>query len=160
MKLYVKAALFTLVAPGSVGVWVPAFLARNRETVEGAVQVPAVLLMAIGGLIYLRCVWDFVAFGKGTPAPIDAPKRLVIRGLYRYSRNPMYVGLLTMIAGWALLYGSVLLAAYGVGIFIFFSLFIHFHEEPRLSREFGDEYEAYRTQVGRWLPRPPRRRHA
>ena len=156
MNLYIKAAVFTLVAPGSGGVLVPALLVRGREAADGAVLVAALCLMAIGAAIYLRCVWDFVVFGRGTPSPIDAPKRLVIRGLYRYSRNPMYVGLLTLIAGWAILFGSVILVGYGLFLFIFFSVFIHFYEERHLSREFGDEYQTYKAQVGRWLPRPSR----
>lgn len=153
MKLYVKAAVFTLVVPGGVGVLVPALLVRDQEAADGVLMVLSVCLMAIGAAIYGRCVWDFVSFGKGTPFPIDAPKRLVIRGLYRYSRNPMYVGLITMVAGWAILFGSIILVGYGVFLFAFFSVFVHFHEEPHLSREFGDEYEAYKARVGRWLPR-------
>ena len=153
MKLYVKAAVFTLVVPGGVGVLVPALLVRDQAAADGVWMVLSVCLMAIGAATYGRCAWDFAAFGKGTPLPIDAPKRLVIRGLYRYSRNPMYVGLFTMVAGWAILFGSIILVGYGVFLFVFFSVFVHFHEEPHLSREFGDEYEAYKAQVGRWLPR-------
>ncbi len=160
MKLYLKAALFTVVAPGSVGGLVPALLVRDREAADGAVLVMALCLMTVGAVIYLRCVWDFAVFGKGTPAPIDAPKRLVIKGLYRYTRNPMYMGLLTLIAGWAILFGSVILVGYGVALFIFFSLFVHLYEEPHLSKEFGDEYAAYVEQVGRWLPRRPGRKAA
>lgn len=157
MKLYVKAAVFTLVVPGGFGGLVPALLVRGRDPADGALMVLAVCLMAIGAGIYLRCVWDFVVFGKGTPAPIDAPKRLVIRGLYRYSRNPMYVGLITLIAGWAIMFGSVILVWCGVILFIFFSLFVRLYEEPHLHRRFGDQYEAYQAQVGRWLPRRTRR---
>ncbi|MDE0188591.1 MAG: isoprenylcysteine carboxylmethyltransferase family protein [bacterium] len=153
MKLYVKAAVFTLVVPGGFGVLVPALLVRGREPADGALMVLAVCLMAIGAAMYLRCVWDFVVFGKGTPAPIDEPKRLVVRGLYRYTRNPMYVGLITLIAGWAILFGSVVLAWCGVFLFIFFSLFVRIYEEPHLSRKFGAEYDAYKARVGRWLPR-------
>lgn len=157
MKLYIKAALFTVVVPGSVGGLVPALVLRGREAADGALLGLALCLMAIGAAIYLRCVWDFVVFGRGTPAPIDAPKRLVVRGLYRYSRNPMYVGLLTLVAGWAILFGSVVMVGYGVFLFTFFWLFVRFYEERRLAREFGDEYQAYMAQVGRWLPRRARR---
>ena len=157
MKLYVKAAVFTLVVPGGVGCLVPALLVRGRDAADGVLMVLSVCLMAIGAAFYVRCVWDFAAFGKGTPSPIDAPKRLVIRGLYRYSRNPMYVGLITLVAGWAILFGSITLVGYGVFLFVFFSVFVHFYEEPHLSQEFGDEYEAYKAQVGRWLTRRPGR---
>ena len=75
------------------------------------------------------------------------------RGFYRYTRNPMYVGVLTVIAGWAVLFGSLILLAYGVVLFAVFSLFIRRYEELRLAREFGEEYAAYVERVGRWLPR-------
>ena len=103
--------------------------------------------------MYLRCGWDFATSGKGTPSPIDAPTGLVTRGFYRYTRNPMYVAVLAVIAGWAVLFGSLLLVAYGVALFAVFSLFILRHEEPRLARDFGDEYAEYVERVGRWLPR-------
>lgn len=157
MKLYLKAAVFTLVVLGGFGVLVPALLVRGREAAEGARLVLVLCLMAIGAAMYLRCVWDFAVFGKGTPAPIDAPKRLVIRGLYRYSRNPMYVGLITLIAGWAIMFGSVVLVWCALSLFVFFSLFVRLFEEPHLHRQFGDEYEAYKARVGRWLPRRARR---
>lgn len=157
MKLYLKAAVFTLVVPGGFGGLVPALLVGGREAAGGARLALAVCLMAIGAAMYLRCVWDFAVFGKGTPAPIDAPKRLVIRGLYRYSRNPMYVGLITLIAGWAVMFGSMVLVWCAVLLFVFFSLFVRLYEEPHLRRKFGDEYEVYKAQVGRWLPRRPRR---
>jgi protein-S-isoprenylcysteine O-methyltransferase Ste14 len=157
MKLYLKAAIFTVLAPGSVGGLVPALITRGQDTAGGALLVLALSLMTAGGAIYLRCAWDFVRYGRGTPSPIDAPKRLVIRGLYRYSRNPMYVGLLTLVAGWAILFASATMVAYGVALFIIASLFVRFYEERHLSREFGDEYEMYKVRVGRWLPRLSRR---
>ena len=113
-------------------------------------------LFALGVALYVRAVWDFAVLGKGTPAPIDAPKRLVVRGIYRYSRNPLYIAMLTLIAGWAALFGTAVLLAYAAGLFVLYSLVIRFHEEPRLAREFGEEYAAYTQQVGRWLPRLPR----
>ena len=97
--------------------------------------------------------------GSGTPAPIDAPKRLVVQGIYRYSRNPLYVAMLLVVAGWAALFGTAVPLAYAVGLFVLYSLVIRFHEEPHLSREFvARDYEAYRRQVGRWLPRLRRRK--
>ncbi|MDE0248207.1 MAG: isoprenylcysteine carboxylmethyltransferase family protein [Gammaproteobacteria bacterium] len=96
--------------------------------------------------------------GAGTPAPIDAPKHLVKRGFYRYTRNPMYVASLTMVIGWATLFGAVVLIAYAAVLFVAFSLFVRLYEEPRLLREFGTEYRTYAAEVGRWLPRCARRR--
>jgi protein-S-isoprenylcysteine O-methyltransferase Ste14 len=103
-------------------------------------------------------VWDFATFGRGTPLPIDAPKRLVVRGLYRYTRNPMYVGVLTVISGWALLFQTGALVGYLCLVGIGFHLFVILYEEQHLHAMFGDEYDAYRHRVGRWLPgfgRPP-----
>lgn len=155
-KLFVKTALFALVVPGTVSVALPLLIVRGRPVASGVTFGLALLLLGLGAAIFLRCAWDFVVAGKGTPAPIDRTERLVIRGLYRYSRNPMYVGVLSTIAGWAALFGAGILAAYGAAWFIAFSLFVRFHEEPYLTREFGDEYLAYRKRVGRWLPKRSR----
>ena len=87
------------------------------------------------------------------PRPIDAPKRLVTNGVYRYSRNPIYVAVLIAIAGWASLFQSLALVAYGVVLFALYSFFVQRHEEPHLAREYGDEYAAYTASTGRWLPR-------
>ena len=103
----------------------------------------ALFLFGLGIVLYLRSAWDFAVFGSGTPAPIDAPKRLVRRGFYRYTRNPMYVAALTLVSGWAALYGAAILVAYAAVLFVFFSLFVRLYEEPRLAREFGSEYAAY-----------------
>ena len=160
MKLFLKTALFTVVMPGTFAVLVPVFLAADRPTSGGAMLGFALILFALGIVLYLRSAWDFAVFGKGTPAPIDAPKRLVTEGFYKYTRNPMYVATLAVIFGWAILFGAAILVAYGVVVFIFFSLFVKLYEEPRLTRDWGNEYTAYRAQVGRWLPRCACRRVA
>ncbi len=152
IRLFATTALFSVLVPGHVAVVIPLLLVRGRAPAGGVTFGLALLLLALGAGIFLRCAWDFVVAGKGTPAPTDLPKRLVIQGLYRYSRNPMYVGVLCIIAGWAVLFGAGILAVYGALWFIIFSVFVRFYEEPRLTREFGDEYVAYRKRVGRWLP--------
>ena len=152
MKLLLKSALFTLVVPGTVAVLVPFLLAGDRTVAGGAMLGLAVCLFALGVALYLRAVWDFAVLGKGTPAPIDAPKRLVVQGIYRYTRNPLYISMLTVIAGWAALFGTAVLVGYAAGLFVVYSLFVRLHEEPRLAREFGDEYAAYVARTGRWLP--------
>lgn len=138
--------------PGAVAVLVPLFLAGDRSAASGASRVFALCFFALGIALYLRSAWDFAAFGRGTPAPIDAPNRLVTRGFYRHTRNPMYVASLAVVLGWATLFSTALLVAYAVALFVVFSLFIRFYEEPRLAREFGDEYDLYVERVGRWLP--------
>ena len=109
--------------------------------------------LGLGASIYLRCLWDFAAFGRATPAPIDPPKRLVVRGLYRYIRNPMYVGVLTTILGWAVLFRSLPLVLYALAVGVVVHLFIVVYEEPHLRRVFGGDYEDYCSRTGRWLPR-------
>ena len=153
VKLVVKTVLFTVLVPGTVGVYVPLYLAGDRTAGDGTSFGLAMGLLAIGLVLYLRCAWDFAAFGKGTPASIDAPKRLVARGFYHYTRNPMYVAVLTVIAGWAALFRAPGLAVYAIAVFVVFYLFVRFYEEPHLSREFGVEYVEYTKRVGRWLPR-------
>ena len=140
--------------PGTIAVYLPLVIARGHPGASDGMLMIALILLALGGSIYGWCVWDFAVFGRGTPAPIDAPKRLVAKGLYLYTRNPMYLGVLTVILGWAALFEAAILLVYGFAVFGAFQLFIVLYEEPHLLREFGREYEAYRERVGRWLPRP------
>ncbi len=157
MVLLLKNLLFTLVVPGTVAIYVPLLITQNRSPASGPTLAIALALLVAGGAIYVWCVWDFAAFGRGTPAPIDAPKKLVIRGLYRYARNPMYVGVLAVTLGWAVLFQAATLVIYALFLGICFHLFVVFYEERHLRREFGSEYEGYCAQVSRWLPRLPRR---
>jgi protein-S-isoprenylcysteine O-methyltransferase Ste14 len=153
MALLLKNLLFTLIVPGTAGVYVPLYLAQGEPIATGALLLIAVIVLAIGGGIYAWCVWDFATFGRGTPAPIDAPKRLVVRGLYRYTRNPMYVGVLTVLLGWAILFQTTTVLLYAIGIGVCFHLFVVLDEERRLMQQFGAEYREYCANVGRWLPR-------
>jgi protein-S-isoprenylcysteine O-methyltransferase Ste14 len=158
MTLLLKNLLFTVVVPGTVAVYVPLMIADGRSPASGIVFAIACAVLAFGAATYAWCVWDFAAFGRGTPAPIDAPTRLVVRGLYRYTRNPMYVGVLTVILGWAVLFHAAALVLYALIVGTCFHLFIVLYEEPHLQRQFGNEYEPYRRRVGRWLPRLRRHR--
>jgi len=157
MILLLKNLLFTLVVPSTVAVYVPLLIARGRSPASGVTCPLAVVVLALGASTYAWSVWDFATFGRGTPAPIDAPKRLVVRGLYRYTRNPMYVGALTVILGWALFFRATAMLLYAIVVGIIFHLFIVLYEERHLRREFGSEYDDYRSRVGRWLPRFCRR---
>jgi protein-S-isoprenylcysteine O-methyltransferase Ste14 len=153
MRLALKNLLFTVLVPGTVAVYGPLLLTRGVMPATGVARGLAIVVLAVGACIYAWCVWDFATFGRGTPAPIDAPTRLVVRGLYRVTRNPMYVGVLTVVLGWAILYRSPALALYGFAVWCCFQSFVLLYEEPHLRRVFGAEYEAYRARVGRWLPR-------
>lgn len=97
------------------------------------------------------CVWRFPFEGKGTISPLDPTKELVTHGLYRYSRNPMYVGAVLLLIGEAVFFRSWVLAGYAAVIFLAFHTFILFHEEPRLKRVFGGQYDEYRRTVRRWI---------
>jgi protein-S-isoprenylcysteine O-methyltransferase Ste14 len=153
MGLFLKNLLFTVLAPGTVAGLIPFLLTRNESFQWGLGAALSLPLFAGGGAIYAWCVWDFASFGRGTPAPIDAPKSLVVRGLYRYSRNPMYLGVLTVILAWVFLSGTPRLLIYAALVWTGFHSFVVFYEEPHLKETFGKSYESYRERVGRWLPR-------
>ncbi len=155
MLLLVKNIMFTLMIPGTVGVYVPMLLVRDRTISSGITSGLALPVLVAGGSGYAWCLWDFATFGRGTPLPLDAPKRLVHRGLYRYVRNPMYVGVLAVILGWALLFRAPILVVYAAVVWACFHLVVVIYEEPHLRREFRGEYDEYCARVGRWLPRFP-----
>lgn len=126
----------------------------------GSAMIPqwnagAIILMALGAAVMIRCVWDFAWTGRGTPAPFDPPRRLVITGLYRYVRNPMYVGMGLFLIGEALVLPDIRdkMLALVVILWIVVTAFIIFYEEPTLQRLFGDDYAEYRRNVRRWIPR-------
>ena len=113
-------------------------------------------LIVFGAAVYAWCAFAFSVRGLGTPAPIDPPKVFVATGLYRWVRNPMYVGVLAVLAGENLLARSRDLAIYSAIVATFFHLFVMLYEEPALHRQFGASYDEYKRAVPRWLPRPPR----
>jgi protein-S-isoprenylcysteine O-methyltransferase Ste14 len=152
LRLLLKNAIFTLVVPGTVAVYVPLWLVTHDPPSASWRVWPAALLLTAGTLIYGWCLWDFAATGRGTPAPIDPPRALVVRGPYRVSRNPMYVGVLAIICGWATLFGSLPIAGYAAVVAAAFHAFVRLYEEPHLARAFGESYARYRAEVARWLP--------
>ncbi|HTD53691.1 MAG TPA: isoprenylcysteine carboxylmethyltransferase family protein [Thermoanaerobaculia bacterium] len=118
----------------------------------GPLRYLGAALLAAGAAVYLWCAWDFATTGGGTPAPIDPPRSLVERGLYRHVRNPMYLGILLLLGGEAMLFRSRALLAYAGLVFLFFFLFVVAYEEPALRRKFGQTYERYCDRVPRWIP--------
>lgn len=150
----IKTLVFTLVLPGTVGLCVPQALKHNATKVPLVFEWIGAGLFVCGVAIYFWCAWDFVSKGLGTPLPADAPRVLVVNGLYRFTRNPMYVGVLAVIFGQALYYGSGSVAIYGCIVFAAFHVFVRFYEEPTLRRLFGSQYEEYCRQVPRWILRP------
>jgi protein-S-isoprenylcysteine O-methyltransferase Ste14 len=141
----------------SLWTWfIPRWIAASRHVaLEPRWSAASIAFMVVGALIMLRCVWDFAWTGRGTPAPWDPPRRLVVRALYRWVRNPMYVGMGAFLIGEALLLPSirdgmflVIASAWAV-----VTAFIMLYEEPTLRRLFGADYEEYCRHVRRWIPR-------
>jgi protein-S-isoprenylcysteine O-methyltransferase Ste14 len=119
----------------------------------GALQVAGMIIVIIGTVIALWCVFTFVFIGKGTPAPFDPPRKLVIRGPYRFVRNPMYIGAILTLLGLALFYGSFSILIYAGLFFLATHLFVVLYEEPTLRQLFGSDYETYCGRVRRWWPK-------
>jgi protein-S-isoprenylcysteine O-methyltransferase Ste14 len=150
-----KTIIFTFVVPGTVTVVLPYWLLATPSTQPmhvGFFRYFGILAILVGVAIYLWCAWDFTFAGKGTPAPIDPPKELVVRGLYRYTRNPMYVGILSILLGEAFLFSSQRLFVYAAIVFSLFFVFVTLYEEPHLKKKFGEPYRRYCNNVPRWLP--------
>ena len=151
-----KTVLFTVVVPGTVCGLVPYWLASRGGSVAvrwDVVHAFGLIPLALGACIYFRCAWDFVVAGKGTPAPIDPPRELVVRGLYRWVRNPMYLGVLLVLFNEAWVLGSLAVAGYAAAVFLAFHAFVTLYEEPALRRRFGEAYADYCATVPRWWPR-------
>jgi protein-S-isoprenylcysteine O-methyltransferase Ste14 len=119
----------------------------------GLAQGLGLVAVAAGGALALSCVLAFALLGRGTPAPFDPPRRLVVRGPYKVVRNPMYLGATMALAGAALLYRSPALAAYALTFLLAMHAFVVWYEEPTLRATFGPEYDRYRAEVRRWWPR-------
>ena len=155
---YAKTLLFTVLVPGTVVGLVPHWIrVATGAAPAGPLSRAFALLLALAGLAsYGWCAFDF-ARAAGTPAPIDPPRELVARGLYRYSRNPMYVGVLSLIAAQALFFASPAISLYAALLFLAFHSFVVYYEEPTLARSFGAAYQRYRASVPRWIPKRPER---
>ncbi len=150
-----KTIVFTFIVPGSVTILVPYWVLSSRSVPPlelGLFRYFGALPILIGAAIYFWCAWDFTFAGRGTPAPIDPPKELVVRGLYRYVRNPMYVGILSIVLGEAILFASLNLFTYLGVMFIIFFLVVMVYEEPTLKQKFGESYRRYCRDVPRWIP--------
>jgi protein-S-isoprenylcysteine O-methyltransferase Ste14 len=153
MRAIVYAAVFI----GLVLIYVPARLIAwtgiIRSETFGIQQFAGMVIGTVGAVIAIWCVLAFGTIGQGTPAPFDPPRRLVVRGPYRFVRNPMYIGAGLALAGTALFYKSLSMLGYTALFFLVSHLFVLGYEEPTLRRTFGESYAAYCRRVGRWWPR-------
>jgi protein-S-isoprenylcysteine O-methyltransferase Ste14 len=153
----IGAAAWFVLAPGVIAGFVPWLITGWTPEGPGYWWVPAQILggalAAAGVLVLVHAFVRFLTEGRGTPVPIAPPKRLVVGGLYRYVRNPMYVAVEAVILGQALLLARLDLVIYAAFVALVTTLFVVAYEEPELSRRFGSDYADYRRRVGRWLPR-------
>jgi protein-S-isoprenylcysteine O-methyltransferase Ste14 len=158
--LWLRTALFTILVPGTELVLIPlavVLLGLGPHIEFGPARYSGFVPLLVGLVVILRCFTDFVRRGRGTPAIYDPPRELVAAGLYRYVRNPQYVGVVLVVVGEALLSGMVVLFGYAAFMAIGYHLFVRYYEEPTLGRLFGESYARYREAVPRWLPRRPGR---
>lgn len=149
MSLFLRALFAFLALPGVVAFAVP--LLWLRPAGRTGVTLDGAIVAALGIVVLIWCVREFYVAGRGTLAPWSPPKHLVTTGLYRYSRNPMYVGVLIIVIGWALAFRSATIAWYALALAALFHARVVFFEEPWLARTHGAEFDAYRSKVPRWL---------
>jgi protein-S-isoprenylcysteine O-methyltransferase Ste14 len=155
MSLALRNLLFTVVVPGSGGVWIPWWILERGGAAPRPVVWPAAVLIAAGVGLYVCCLVAFAVVGRGTPGPWDPPRRFVAVGPYRWVRNPIYLAAMLIVLGEAWLFLSTALLLYAAAAAVGFHLLVVAYEEPRLRSRFGERYEAYQRSVSRWVPRPP-----
>ena len=152
-----KTLIFSILVPGTVAGVIPwLLLGPGAVLMVPSIWLAGIVPLALGVGLYLWCAGAFTFIGRGTPAPIDAPKVLVVEGFYCWVRNLMYIAVLTVVTGEAILFRSLLLVVYVLLLWAAFHMAILFVEEPSLRRQFGASYETYLHTVPRWIPRPPR----
>jgi len=148
--------IFTILYPGIVAGLIPLWIIGGDINViifefEKLHQLAGVFLFIAGFIIMTWCIVNFAVKGRGTLSPIAPTKKLVVSGLYRFSRNPMYIGVMLLLIGETLFFSSRSLCLYSFIVFVGFNIFIIAREEPRLKKDFGDDYDIYRKKVRRWF---------
>jgi protein-S-isoprenylcysteine O-methyltransferase Ste14 len=154
--LAVRSLLWTILLPGFFAGYLPwRFFGLGRAPFEpfSPASVIGLLAIVLGAMLLATCIVEFARSGRGTLSPVDPPRHLVVRGLYRYVRNPMYLSVTTIVLGEVLLTRSRALAVYWAIWFLGANLFVMGYEEPTLRRRFGSSYDQYTRHVGRWIPR-------
>lgn len=153
----IGSLIWLVIAPGLIAGYIPWAISRWRMHPPflgtSATRWLGVLLIAVGLPMLLEAFARFALQGRGTPAPVLPPERLVVFGLYRHVRNPMYVAITALIIGQGLLLGDPRLLGLAMVVWLTFHPFVLLYEEPRLKKRFGADYEAYRAAVPRWIPR-------
>ena len=154
LQLIFKALFFTALFPGTVTILVPYLILNSGGEWKfpelTMLKVLFIVLGITGALILFYCIWEFAFYGKGTLATVDPPKILVVRGFYKYTRNPMYTMVICVLISETLFYNSVNILFYAGAVFLVFHLFVIFYEEPHLKKVFGEEYKRYLSEIPRW----------
>ena len=154
-SLLIRNLVFTILQPGIVAGLIPYLVVRDQFRQTLSFQQPhqnvGLLVFMIGFAAMAYCIYQFAVDGRGTLSPFDRTQKLVVKGLYRFSRNPMYVGVIGMLLGESIFFQGYLLWIYTLLVFIFFNGFIFFIEEPRLKKDFGEDYLSYCRKVRRWM---------
>lgn len=157
MSVAIRAIVWSSLFIGFVLVWLPAqaleWAGVPRPAHAGPLQIAGAVLATAGAALALWCIATFATAGHGTPAPFDPPRRLVVRGPYRFVRNPMYLGAGLALLGAALFLATWVLVAYAAVLLVSVHVFVIAYEEPHLRTAFGADYDNYCRSVGRWWPR-------
>jgi protein-S-isoprenylcysteine O-methyltransferase Ste14 len=153
--IWLRVLGFTVLLPGLVMVYAPLWLIMTPARVTAlwppdAWRAPSLIFVAAGMVVYLMCAWRFATEGQGTPAPWDPPHKLVTGGLYRWTRNPMYVGIVCALLGEAWLFASGAQLLYAGAMAVAFHVRVIIYEEPKLDELFGPAFATYRRRVRRW----------
>jgi protein-S-isoprenylcysteine O-methyltransferase Ste14 len=154
--LALRSLLWTILLPGVFAGYVPwrlFGLGQTQFDLTSPTQLLGLVCIGVGVALLAACIFEFARRGRGTLSPVDAPRHLVVRGLYRYVRNPMYLSVTMIILGEALVAHSVALAVYWAVWFVCANLFVIVYEEPTLRQRFGESYDEYTQRVGRWIPK-------
>jgi protein-S-isoprenylcysteine O-methyltransferase Ste14 len=155
MWLALRSIAWIVLLPGMVAGYVPwRYLGLRYVHVafDNAAHLLGLAAITVAAALLGTCIWEFAASGRGTLSPVDPPRELVVRGLYRYVRNPMYLSVTTILIGEILLVRSRAFLVYFVLWIIAVNLFVVGYEEPALRRKFGASYQGYLKSVNRWLP--------
>jgi len=154
--LAVRSITWAILLPGVVAGYIP-WLFFGLGDIHWSPEVPGlylgVVFAASGIALLAMCIWEFARRGRGTLSPVDPPKELVVQGLYRYVRNPMYLAVSLILIGEHMLTHSWPLLVYWAVCFVIWNVFVIGYEEPTLRRQFGESYERYARDVRRWIPR-------
>jgi protein-S-isoprenylcysteine O-methyltransferase Ste14 len=156
LGLAARSLFWTVLFPGMIAGYLPWRFFGVREALvdpRNPRVLVALVVVGAGAAVLLTTVWEFAHHGRGTLSPADPPRTLVVQGLYRYVRNPMYLGVTLVLIGETLLLASASLLLYWAVWFAAVNLFVIGYEEPYLRAQFGESYERYVREVGRWIPR-------